>query len=66
MKNFFRTEDMFKDFMDDVKFKIRDNLIIKKKFSEKRAECWWSQGLSLRDIARFFKKSHERMQQIIE
>ena len=32
MKNFIRDEEIFKDFPDDIKSKIRDNLIIRKKF----------------------------------
>lgn len=37
----------------------------RKQFSKERVEYWKSRGLSLRDIARLFKKSHERMRQII-
>ncbi len=38
----------------------------RKQFSKERVEYWKSRGLSLREIARLFKKSHERMRQITE
>lgn len=38
----------------------------RKRFSKERIEYWKSQGLSLREIARLFKKSHERVRQIVE
>lgn len=117
MKNFFRAEELFKDFPDDVKSKIfeaaqgklvyfpknqnkkqiqdQKEVLMKyaqlkksysqigdeygvskvrifqiinqerKQFSKKRVEYWKNKGLSLREIARLFKKSHERMRQII-
>lgn len=36
----------------------------RKQFSRERVEYWQNQGLSLRDIARLFKKSHERVRQL--
>lgn len=36
----------------------------REKFSKEKAEYWKNRGLSLREIARLFKKSHERVRQI--
>lgn len=36
----------------------------RKTFSRERVEYWKKQGLSLREIAKLFKKSHERVRQI--
>jgi len=36
----------------------------RKRFSKERVEYWKEQGLSLREIARLYKKSHERMRQL--
>jgi len=36
----------------------------RKKFSKERVEYWQERGLSLRETARLFKKSHERIRQI--
>jgi DNA-binding CsgD family transcriptional regulator len=33
----------------------------RKRFSKERVEYWKNQGLSLREIARLFKKAHERV-----
>lgn len=115
MKNFFRAEDVFKGFPDDVKSKIfeaaqgklvyflkiqnkrqfnnKEEVLIKyakskksyskigeelgvskvrifqiidqerKRFSRERVEYWKSRGLSLREIARLFKKSHETIRE---
>lgn len=38
----------------------------KERFSRERVEHWQSRGLSLREIAKLYKKSHERVRQIIE
>lgn len=35
-------------------------------FSKERIEYWKKQGLSLREIARLFKKSHETIRNVIE
>ena len=116
MKNFFRAEDVFRDFPNNLKSKIfaaaegklvyfpknknkkqiidREEVLIKyakskksysqigddlsvskvrifqivnqerRKFSKKRIEYWKKQGLSLREIARLFKKSHETVRQV--
>ena len=37
----------------------------RKIFSKERVEYWKKQGLSLREIARLFKKSHERVRQLV-
>ena len=117
MKNFFKAEDVFKDFPANVRAKIfaaaegrlvyfpknqnkkqivdQKEVLIKyaqskksysqigdelgiskvrvfqiinkerKRFLEERIEYWKNQGLSLREIARLFNKSHERVRQII-
>ncbi|MGB3479411.1 MAG: hypothetical protein WBB67_09645 [bacterium] len=36
----------------------------RKSFSKKRIEYWKKQGLSLREIARLYKKSHEGVRQL--
>ncbi len=118
MKNFYRAEDVFKGFPDDVKSKIfeaaqgklvyfpkiqnnkrfnnKEEVLIKyakskksynqigeelgvskvrifqiidqerKRFSKERVGYWKSRGLSLREIARLFKKSHEWVRQTQE
>lgn len=38
----------------------------RKSFSRERIIYWKSKGLSLREIARLFKKSHERVRQVFE
>jgi len=37
----------------------------RKQFSKERVEYWKNRGLSLREIARLFKKSHERVRQLV-
>jgi DNA-directed RNA polymerase sigma subunit (sigma70/sigma32) len=116
MKKSFKTEEIFKDFPDNIKFKIfaaaegklvyfpknqnkkqiinQEEVLIKyaqgkksynqigeeldvskvrvfqivdqerKRFSKERIEYWKNRGLSLREIAKLFKKSHERVRQI--
>jgi len=116
MKNFFRAEEVFKDFPNNIRSKIftaaegklvyfpknqnkkqvvdQEEVLIKyaqskksysqlgdeldvskvrifqivsherKKFSKERVEHWRRRGLSLREIARLFKKSHERVRQV--
>ena len=111
MKNFYRAEDVFKDFPNNIKSKIfavaegklvyfpknqnkrqfnnKEEVLIKyakskksynqigeelgvskvrifqiidqerKQFSKERVGYWKNQGLSLREIARLYKKSHE-------
>lgn len=38
----------------------------REKFSKERVRYWKRRGLSLREIARLFKKSHERVRQMVE
>jgi predicted DNA-binding protein YlxM (UPF0122 family) len=117
MKNFFRAEDVFKDFSSDVKSKIfeaaqgklvyfpkiqnkrqfnnKEEVLIKyaknrksysqigdelgvskvricqivnqerKQLSNERIKYWGNKGLSLREIAKLYKKSHEAIRQIV-
>ena len=116
MKNFFKAEEIFKDFSDNIKSKIfaaaegklvyfpknknkkslnQEQVLIqyvqgkktynqigeelgiskvricqiinqeRKRFSKERVGYWKSQGLSLREIAKLYKKSHEAIRQII-
>lgn len=116
MKNFFKAEEIFKDFPDNIKTKIfeaaqgklvyfpknqnkkqinnKEEVLIKyakskrsysqigddlgvskvrifqivdqerKQFSKERVKYWQNQGLSSREIARLFKKSHETIRLI--
>lgn len=115
MRRFFRAEEIFRDFPDDVRLKIfkaaEGKLVYfpkskdgsqkiesakvildyavkgksydkiaeeintnkmricrivnyeRKQFSKERIEYWKSRGLSLRDIARLYKRSHEAVRQ---
>ncbi|MBA7525565.1 hypothetical protein ES705_17717 [subsurface metagenome] len=38
----------------------------RKRFSREKIEYWKSRGLSLRDVARLFKKSHENIRQSVK
>jgi DNA-directed RNA polymerase sigma subunit (sigma70/sigma32) len=38
----------------------------RRKFSRERVEYWENRGLSLREIGRLYKKSHERVRQIAD